>query len=238
MHPQPASPAAPRRPSRSPRPNSWWAALYAVIGGLLVAGYFFLASLVAIMTLGGEPSEHQRQQSDQLASIAMVMALAAPFAAALAHAVVDWAGRPGRRRDPRSGVALTVIVVGWLLSFAAAWFLFDLWPSDDRPVAFGVLWALGGAVVTPAVAADGTDTLLRVLLEAAASVAAHSAAAAPDSAADLVTDPELDGCPGPWVIKSVSGVSMCRSGRLACESGHERCGWWGSWWSSPGSTRR
>ncbi|MCU1368885.1 MAG: hypothetical protein JWO77_79 [Ilumatobacteraceae bacterium] len=63
-------------------------------------------------------------------------------------AAVWWA-----RRLDRSGIGLVVVIAGWLVSFAAAFVLIDSFPSGDRPLVFGSMWAFGGMVVTPAVAA-------------------------------------------------------------------------------------
>lgn len=143
----PPEPLAPGR-TRPPTPNHTWAWLYAALGGVLVTGYFFLASIVAVMTLDGDPSEAQEAQSAELLSAAGVALLATGVGAWLTHLVVRWADG-----HDRSGTALSVVVLGWLASFAAAFQAIDLVPSAVRPVAFGAMWAIGGMVVSPAVAA-------------------------------------------------------------------------------------
>lgn len=144
------SPGVLQQPSqrRAPRPNHTWAAAYAAIGGSLVTGYFLLASIVALLTLDGQPSEEQQHQSDQLLTAAGLVVLLTPLGAIAARSVVRWA----QDRD-QSGTALMVVVIGWVVSFAAAFFLLEPFPSADRPVAFGAVWAFGGMVVGPAVAA-------------------------------------------------------------------------------------
>jgi hypothetical protein len=133
---------------RIPRPNHTWAGVYAAVGGVLVAGYFALASVAAVITLGGEPTADQRLESEGLWSAAALMALLTPLGAWLTHLVVRWAD--GREQ---SGTALLVVVVGWVVAFAAALQFVELLPSDDRAVGFGVMWAVGGMVVAPALAA-------------------------------------------------------------------------------------
>jgi hypothetical protein len=125
-----------------------WSSVVAAIVGLVVAGYFLIGSaLVKLTFFGDQPTATQQAQSEQLMTLCVVVLfIGTPAAVGIAR----WCVRSVEQLQPSNAAscAWTLALCG-PSAFALALLVIALVPTDARPVAFGILWFVGGAVLFP-----------------------------------------------------------------------------------------
>ncbi len=138
------------RPRRAPLTG--WGVVTA-LGCLMVGAYDLIASAMARVTFfGTEVSPEQLADAHRLSTAAALAVAAIPFAVAFDLAIATGLTRGAAERDrpPPTTVALWL---GWVFSFVGAVEVSQRLPNAMKPVGFGVLWGIGGAVLTPLVIA-------------------------------------------------------------------------------------
>jgi len=125
-----------------------WSSVIAGIISLVIAGYFVVAGAVEKATFFGTPptAAEQARSEDLLHWALLVFFIGTPVAASVAWSCVRSVER--HRSDAAGSCALLIALCG-PIGFGAAMFAIAVLPSGARPVGFGLLWFIGGAVVFP-----------------------------------------------------------------------------------------
>jgi len=129
-----------------------WSGVLAGVVGVVISGYFLVASALAKMNFFGEEvTPDQRARSEQLMTWCLItLFVGTPVAVGVGR----WCVRSVERA--RAGDAASC---AWTLTlcapvaFGVALLALPLVPSTARPLVFGVLWLMGSAVVLPLVVA-------------------------------------------------------------------------------------